>query len=272
MLKKSLLIMSVFVFLASLPGAMAEQVLPLPYPQRVPCPGIKAEIKMLNGAPAFFVDDKPHSGLMSYATKPRPVIEDEQLVLTCRQGWYKGRSIVVNRELNNNFIVEATVSVKELLASNGNVSIQALTGYRGSFYFLGLQSGPNGRRIDFLKYHGNYYRWLEFPFNWEIGKEYRLKLVIDGNKISGYVDGKLIGERIDDADPLPIRYLLFSVFHSISSVDDVKLTNLDGKVLFKDDFSEVKLENWSGADMATEGQLKRLTKRNKNISHDGLDV
>ena len=232
------------------PRAFRVPVEKLPYPNRVPCSGVTAEVKMLNGAPAFFVDGKPHAGLMSTQRIQRPVIEDGKLLLTCKPGIYINRSLVLARELDNNFEIEGSVTVvKKALGAGSNISIQAIctSSFTSAFYFMGLEvnKGTGEHQVSLIKYHGDYQRWFDIPFPWRTGKPYRIKLTVHGDRISAFVDGRLIAEKKDPV-PLPIRFVKFSVYHSVSTVDDVRLTGPGGKVLLEDDFSVIRQDNWWG--------------------------
>lgn len=241
----------------------------VPYPQKVPCPGPKAEIKMLNGSPAFYLDGKTRTGLMGEETKPRPYVENGRLVLTCLPNWYTNRSLTANCKLDGPVVIEAAVAVREVFEGGANVSIQASAGR--SFYFLGLEEVSGERCISFLKYHRDYERWFNIPFNWETGRLYRLKMVIDGNKISAFVDGNPVAEKEDLEEPLPVSQAAFSVFHTCSTVDDIRISTIDGKVLFEDDFTMANPKLWRG-DLANPGQIKTLGPPESGMAFSGQGV
>ena len=141
--------------------------------------------------------------------------------------------------------------MEETHSQNSNVSIVAMgAAPERLFYFWGIQRlVRKGKILGLSKYLGRkdkryvYDYWVRRPFNWEVGRPYRLKLVMRGNRISGYLDGELMAEK-EDAAPLKIHTFRFSVYHAAASIDNVKLTGSNGEVQLEDDFSSIRSENW----------------------------
>ena len=216
-----------------------------PYPQKVPCPGPVMERRILNGAPALFIDGKPTYGLMAsapYCTSPA-VVGNGQVTLTGRGAI--GFPIETTRAFENQYAVEATVTVKKLLSKGASFSIRIKYDNTDGYLLL-LKSYKTGNVALLWKRLSGTAGWRTVPFAWTTGKPYRMRVVVDGNKVKGFVNGKFIGESVNEK-PLPVSTIMLSAYHCTASVDEVRVTHLNGALLFSDDFAKPRPERWSHA-------------------------
>ncbi|MBN1445177.1 MAG: beta-galactosidase [Candidatus Omnitrophica bacterium] len=212
-----------------------------------------AEIKELNGAPAIFINGKPVTGLM-YEAQPVSLtnVAEGSLHLQNRPGYYGGRSVKSTDSFGKNFTIEAEVTVDEFTSEglNNNIAFWINNSGEGC-YFFHLCREKEGNVVNLWKAHpgaNDFYKWFSAPVNWEPGEPVNLKLVVNEGKITGYANGTLVGEKQDDK-PLPPAPLTISVYHTVSTVNFIKVTAPDGSIIFQDDFSAPRAENWSGANL-----------------------
>ncbi len=208
----------------------------------------QAEVRPLNGAPALFVDGRPATGLMFSCGPSRPpFVSGGGLHLTNSPGYYASRSVRTVADFGGDFTLEATVTVAELTGDGGNIAFWVNETDKGS-YFLSLsevddepvltlwKAGPGGWQFD---------KWITHPLGWTEGTPVRLRLELRGGHLSLSADDELIGE-VDDPEPLPPGPLKISVYHSTSTVADLRVARGDGSVILEDDFSRVRADAWQG--------------------------
>ncbi|MGD9494980.1 MAG: beta-galactosidase [Armatimonadota bacterium] len=207
-----------------------------------------AEVRPLNGAPALFIDGRPANGLLfSCGPSPSPRVVGGALVLANSRGYYSRRSVRTTANFGGDFTLEATLTVRELTGSSGNVSLWVNETAAGS-YFLSL-SEVEGERVLTLWKAGpggwEFGKWLTHPLAWTEGTPVRVQLDLRGGHLAVSADGALIAER-DDPEPLPPGPLKVSVYHVVGAIDDLRITRPDGSVVLADDFSAARSDVWQG--------------------------
>ena len=207
-----------------------------------------AEVRALNGAPALFIDGQPANGLLfSCGPSPSPRVVDGALVLSNSPGYYARRSLRTVADLGADFTLEATLTIRELTGSGGNIALWVNETEAGS-YFLSL-SEVEGQRVLTLWKAGpggwEFDRWVTHPLAWTEGAPVRVKLELRGDHLAVSADDALIAER-DDPEPLPPGPLKVSVYHSSAAVDDLRVSRSDGSVALADDFAAVRSDVWQG--------------------------
>ncbi|MBN1445173.1 MAG: beta-galactosidase [Candidatus Omnitrophica bacterium] len=234
----------------------------------------RAEIKEWKGAPAIFINGKPSTALMHEAhafksAENLPAVSGGKLRLQNRPGTYgmTSRCVKSTNSFGNSFMLEAEVAIEEFTADGTGNNIVLWVNYSpAGCYFFHLSREKDVNVVHLWKAHpgaSQFDKWFTLPLNWKTGETVNLKLVVNSGKISGYANGTLVGEKIDE-NPLPPASLTISAYHSISSVNFVKVTDLDGRILLHDDFSEPRAENWSGAQLA--GDIPTFASAGVNIS------
>jgi hypothetical protein len=214
----------------------------------------KAEIKELNGAPALLINGKPATGLMyeSQPSKP-PCVSGGKLRLENFPGMYGFRSVKSTGSFGKDFTIETEISVDEITgAGPANAGLWVNHSPAG-YYVLQLVRESDGNVVQLWKARPGgweFDKWFTLPLRWKPGKPVHLTLVVREGRIAGYVDGVLVGE-MTDKHPLPPANLTLSVYHTIAGMDFIKITDPDGNVVFHDDFSAPRSENWSGVQLAS---------------------
>lgn len=211
-------------------------------------PGPTADIRTHNGAPALFIDGRAVNGLV-YDTPPvRPLLSEGLIVLKNYPGFYGGREVSTVESFGNDFTLEADVCVRKINGAGANIALWINNSKRGC-YFFHLSHTPDGNVVHLWKAHPGAWefdKWFTLALNWREGDVVRLKLAVNGNRVSGYANGRPVGEKVD-RDPLPPAPLKISAYHSLSTVDNVKITNAKGEVQLEDDFAtHGRLREWRG--------------------------
>jgi hypothetical protein len=214
------------------------------------CPqaeGARAEVRPLGGGLALFIDGQPSNGLMYSTAASKPaLVAGGELQLTNSPGYYGKRSTTTTRDFGTDFVLEATATLRQRTGSGCNISLWVNETEQGS-YFVSL-SEVEGENVITLWKAGRggwtFDRWISAPDGWTEGQPVRLKLVVARDKLSLHANGTLLGEAVD-AEPLPPGPLKISAYHSNSSIDEIRVTRRDGTVVFEDDFSTARPEDWS---------------------------
>ena len=212
--------------------------------------GATAEVKPFHGAPALFIDGNPVNGLMYSGGGSRsgdPVVSGGAMQLSNIPGYYGGRSVRTRRSFGTAFSLEAEVCIKKINGPTANILFMVNNSKAGS-YFFHLCHESTANVVHLWKAHpGNskWDKWFTLPIHWKEGDRVRLKLVVQRDKVAGYANGKLVGEKTDDK-PLPPAPLTISAYHSSSTVNRIRITSPDGKILLEDDFTTVRPQNWYG--------------------------
>ena len=211
------------------------------------CWAAGAEVRQLNGAPALFIDGKPSTGLMLWTPAPTGGVgvANGHLGMSVPAA---GRSIATRGSFGARLAAEVTVTMRNPSRGDASAGVKAQVG-RGSQYYLALGHYGAGNRVKLWKLEGGTYRcWFSRPWPWEPGKPYRLRLVVDGGRIAGYVDGKLVAEKTDD-HPLPPGPLTLLAHHCEAAFDDLRVTSLGSKpaVLLEESFDALDAAKWTPA-------------------------
>ena len=212
--------------------------------------GATAEVKPLHGAPALFIDGNLANGLMYSGGRfgpGNPVVLHGAMQLSNLPGYYGGRSVRTRRSFGTAFTLEAEVCVKKINGATANILFMVNNSKAGS-YFFHLSHESTANVVHLWKAHpgnSNWDKWFTLPLHWKEGDSVRLKLVVQGDKVAGYANGKLVGEKVD-GKPLPPAPLTVSAYHSSSTVNWIRITGPERKILLEDDFSSVRPQNWYG--------------------------
>jgi hypothetical protein len=224
-----------------------------PYPDKVPCPGPKVEIKQLHGAPAMYIDSQLTVPI--FASKGRvwgvndlPKIEEGKLVLTNKPGYYAYRDITSTDRFGKNYSVEVSMKMVKELGKGSGIGLTVQIGRQGCYLF-GLYNLKGESHVRLWKEEtglkGWYHKWINKPFKWETGKFYNLKIELKGDTISAYVNNQLIGMQ-KDTKVLKSGKIRLGAYHCVAEFDNVTVKNGENKLLFKDDFSQPRSSAWSG--------------------------
>lgn len=243
---------AVFIALPSSVIAEAKR----PYPVKVPCLGPAYQIKMYNGAPAFFIDDKPTAAVLAqpqiyWGTEGYPRIDNGELILTDSSASmaYRQNYLGSTKTFQDQFSISATVVLQKTGIGCG-ASLHACNSGKGK-YRWGLYEGENGPIAllakDNMEDKRNEIR-KEAPFDWEMGKPYRLKIQVEGGRITGFVNDEAISG-IQDANPLPPGNIVLNTYLYEAGFDDVQVKNISGEILFEEDFSQSRPWEWNGTSL-----------------------
>lgn len=213
------------------------------------CHGAKAEVRQLNGAPALFINGEPSTGLMFWTCSPvgGTEIADGRLEMST---FAAGESVATRENFGDRFAVEVTLTMRHPVREDASAGIKVqMSDNPQSCYYFGLGYYSGGNRIKFWKVQkGSYLRWFTPPWAWEPGKAYRLRLEVEGSRIAGYVDGKLVAEKTDES-PLAPAPLLLLAHHCEATFDDLRVTALGAEereetVLLEESFDRPDPARW----------------------------
>ena len=215
-----------------------------PYPIKVSCPGPEYKIITHNGAPAFHIDGTPAAALFAqpnpnWSTGDMPKAANGVLTLTDKPDSTGYRTLKSTRKFSEHYATEVTVKMLNSTEKSRGASLAVQVGKEGN-YLLSLAENNGAHVVNFWKEEtglkGYYRQWVTTPSSWECGKAYRLKIEVDGNKITGYVDDQLVGTQ-DDPNVLKPGAVQLSVYHAVAEFGGVRVSSADGKTSWKDDFS-----------------------------------
>ena len=209
------------------------------------CWAAKAEVRPLGGAPALFLDGKPSTGLMFWT--PTPVggvqTQDGRLEMATLGA---GKRIDTHASFGTRFAAEVTVTMRNPVREDASAGIKVQVD-EGCCYYLALGHYGGGSRIKFWKRDGRAFQcWFSVAWPWKQGKPHRLRLAVDGPRISAHVDGKLVAEKAD-APPLPAGRLSLFAHHCHATFDDLRVTRLGAApvVLATDSFDRLGTALWN---------------------------
>ena len=218
---------------------------------QLPCVAVAltVEVKELNGAPALFINGEPHTGLMFWTVKPigKAVVRNGRLELSGRGGSQRVKSRPLK---HNRFIIEATAVMQVGYINDATIGVMAVQDDR-SCYYLGLGYFHDGNRVKLWKGtpQTGWQCWFTPKWEWKLNQPHQLRLVVDGNRIRGYVDGKLVAEKIDKRPLKPTRITL-SAYQCGGYFENVRILTPDGDVLLSDDFDRFNRGNWEALNSA----------------------
>ena len=204
----------------------------------------KSEIRPLGGAPALFVDGRACTGLMFWTPAPTGGVDvvDGRLGMSAIA---EGQQLATNRGFGRRFAVEVTLTIRNPARADASAGIKVQMARGNSCYYFGFGYYPGGNRVKLWKIaRGAYLTWFTKPWRWTPRQTYRLRLEVDGNRIAGYVDGKLIAQKTDDP-PLASGPLLLLAHHCEAVFDDLRVTSLPANaLLMADRFDAPGDRNW----------------------------
>ncbi len=213
-----------------------------------PLSAASALVKPLHGAPALFIDGQPSPGLMfSSGAVPSPHVTGGELRLANTPGEYSHRSVRSAGGFGAEFTLEIALTVQQTTGSGGNVSAWLNETAVGSYY-LALAEVDGKRQVALWKAGPGAWkfdRWITSELPWREQQPVRLRLQLQGGRLALSADGRALGEATDP-QPLPPGALKLSAYHTVASVDDLRVTRPDGNVVLADDFATARADVWQG--------------------------
>jgi hypothetical protein len=117
---------------------------------------------------------------------------------------------------------QVTADVTIMLAREGGIA--ARVGGMRRWYALLLCDDGTARLI---KVREERMLLAEQSFAWELDRSYRLSLIVQGNRITGEIDGQQIFDVVDDNNPLSAGGVALIVTEGTLSSGPVRVTPLD---------------------------------------------
>ncbi|GBG05991.1 hypothetical protein PAT3040_00481 [Paenibacillus agaridevorans] len=154
-----------------------------------------------------------------------------------------------------NYSVEAEVKLVNAVAGGTRGSgILARVSDLNRFYLLRLNQAGS---VDLMRKNGTYTTLASKPFTVAIGETYALKLIVDGNKLSAYVDDELMFSVVDG--DLPAGKIGLRAYGHSVAIDHVRVTMLEANktalldrineatVLMKQQYTELSWQQFQTA-------------------------